>query len=371
MSQASDDRYALAKAAYGELTQRSFAEPQEATHALTKLSEFFPVCSPGGTTQVAEVAPGHKVLITAHIPQMCDEKGNGGDVFKERSSGTLCFRAVFLKKLAGGIGLEWIPSETRTEFPFRGFPQSGWCVTVHVAGRYRDWSGEWRTVSASKTLDLRDEVLDGTTKTDKQIARERADIASRAETMAKSRCIADACINRTIEADQVGAPIVCAKLYRTDPLDSSAAKAALYGGAREEPIEAHAEIVDEATGEVESKPGVGTSSAPHAPAGSPTRESGPGSGVSGANPATASSPPASAPKEFVIHNPGGPGHNKTFSKATAEELEAYLEFLMGRIASKSIPPAGMPAAKVKAKACADRIDELRAGPAPSIEDNPW
>lgn len=353
-----ENTYELARAAYGELTQRSFADPQSATAALTKLSQFFPVCAPGGTTQVAEVAAGHKVLITAHVPQMCDDQGNGGDVFKERSSGTICFRAAFLKKLAGGIGLEWIPSETRTSFPFAGHAQGGWCCTVVVAARYRDWSGEWRVVSASKTLDLRDEAEPKGTP--KQIARERGDIASRAETMAKSRCIADACIARTIAMEQVGAPIVCAKLYRTEPMDANAARDAMYGPPRE--------IIDHGTGEVidsvQGNHGAGPSSAPNAPAGSPPRESVASSGSAGTPPASASPAPSAAkeheiPKRVRADGTQFPDAGKTFAEASTDALQTYLEDAMALIGKGGIPEKHMVSAKAKAKACADEIDRRR------------
>ena len=211
MTAETDNRYALAKAAFDGLARRSYAAPTDATRALKQLAEFFPVVSPGGTLDVAEIAPGHKVSITAHVPQMCDDKGNGGDVFIERSSQSICFRAMFLKKLAGGVGHEWIPSETRISFPANNHPH---CCAVTVAGRYRDYTGQWRTVSASKVLDLRDEAIGDSAKSDKQLRREREDIASRAETMAKSRCIADACVDRTINAGDVlhGLPWGCGKV---------------------------------------------------------------------------------------------------------------------------------------------------------------
>lgn len=352
-----DDGYALARAAYNELTSRSYGDPQGATQALTKLAEFFPVCAPGGTTQVAKIPPGHEVLITAYVPEMCDDKGNGGDVFIERSSQSICFRAEFLKKLAAGIGLEWIPEAKKVSFPFAGHPQSGWCCTVSVAAKYRDWSGEMRVVDASKTLDLRDEALVGVDIKEKQLRRERSDIAARAETMAKSRCIADAAIKRTIRRDQVGAPIVCAKVYRTEPTDKDSgnrAASALYGG---DGIEsARPADVDEVTGEVQhGNPGRGPSSAPHAPAAAPTGNGGASSGVTAPSPSTASrAAPAAEAKPHLIPK-GYKGEGKTFAAATDDELAEYAMSLGARIASGEIPAPGAPAAKAKLAAAESEI----------------
>jgi len=343
--------YALARAAYNELTQRSYGDPQGATQAPTRLAEFFPVCAPGGTTQVAKIAPGHEVLITAYVPEMCDEKGNGGDVFIERSSQSICFRAAFLKKLAAGIGLTWLPGATETSFPANFHP---WCVTVKVAAEYRDWSGEMRTVSASKTLDLRDEAQPKGTP--KQIERERSDIAARAETMAKSRCIADAAIKRTIQRDQMGAPIVCAKVYRTDPTDPQAgnrAASALYGQGGIET--ARRADVDETTGEVTDGNPIRDASAPPATTADTPSNRGASSGETGAQPAPASrsSPPAT-PKVHKLPK-GVRGEGKTFPVAETDELADYAVALGQRITEGKIHAAGIPDAKVKLEAAKAEI----------------
>jgi len=321
----SDPRYELARAAYGELTQRTFSDPKSATQALTRLAEFFPVFAPGGTTNVAEIAPGHSLLISSYVPQMCDEKGNGGDVYRELSSGTLCFRAGFLKRLAAGIGLEWLPEQKRIEWPMRGLPQGGWCVTVTVVGRYRTYAGEWRTVDASKTLDLRDEAIVGTklATQEKQLRRERTDIQSRAETMAKSRCIADAAVKRTIEAEDVGRPVICASIYRTPSTDDvRAATSALYGetGA----------VIDHVEDTPQGNTGRPSSEAPVA---SPTREGGASSVETGPSPAAASPAGLSKSKPGCVHLPGHPEDGRTFAAASDDALRAYLDALANRIAA--------------------------------------
>lgn len=355
--------YALARAAYNELTSRSYGDPQGATQALTRLAEFFPVCAPGGTTQVAKIAPGHEVLITAYVPEMCDEKGNGGDVFIERSSQSICFRAAFLKKLAAGIGLTWLPGATETSFPANFHP---WCVTVKVAAEYRDWSGEMRTVSASKTLDLRDEAQPKGTP--KQIERERSDIAARAETMAKSRCIADAAIKRTIQRDQMGAPIVCAKVYRTDPTDPQAgnrAASALYGQGGIET--ARRADVDETTGEVTNGNPIRDVSAPPATTADTPGNRGASSGETGAQPAPASrvAPPREdIAKPYVIPK-GYKGTGKVFAVAADDELAEYVGALGNRIAAGEIPAPGMDAARAKLAAGeAELAKRAQSGDAP-------
>lgn len=341
MSEQSEDRgdYALAEC-------RAYDSPLSVTRALNELAKNFPVVAPGGTTECTMIPEGYGVSITAVIP-------GADDVYKDSGSGQTCFKAAFLKKLAAGVGIEWIPSETRR---LDNFAHPFVCSIV-VAGRYRDWSGDWRTISASHMLDLRDDAAHGMKDKPKQLEMARKNIAQLCETKAKSRAIADACVSRTIDPRDLDRPIPMAKLYRRDPADGQSgnrAASALYGG---DGIEsARPADVDEVTGEVQhGNPGRGPSSAPHAPAAAPTGNGGASSGVTAPSPSTASrAAPAAEAKPHLIPK-GYKGEGKTFAAATDDELAEYAMSLGARIASGEIPAPGAPAAKAKLAAAEAEI----------------
>lgn len=298
----------------------TYDKPLEVTRALRALAEQFPVVAPGGTTECHVVPEGYGVSVTAVIP-------TEDDVYKDKGSNATCFKATFLKKLAAGLGIEWVPSETRR---LDNFAHPFVCSIV-VAGRYRDWSGEWRTISGSHMLDLRDEAAHGMT--DKQLPMARKNIAQLCETKAKSRAIADACISRTIDPRDLNRPIPMAKLYRRDTIDSGEAKRALYG----EPRRVAADVIDVEPTTVEDTP-QGNTGRPssEAPVASPTRESGASSVETGPSPAAAS--PAgpsggSKSKPGCVHLPGHPEDGRTFAAASDDALRAYLDALATRIAA--------------------------------------
>lgn len=209
--------------------------PQAITSTLQQLAEHGPVVAPGGTVNCVAIAEGYTASITAiYLDQ--------GDVFKDRSSGATCLHAKALNKLAKGLGLEWLPEKTRRLDNF----QHPFVCSMAVAGRYRDYSGEWVVVSATHMLDLRDEAAHG--RSDKDLRRARKYIQQLCETMAKSRAIADACVDRAIHPTviQQGRPIVMAKVCRKDAVDAEGATASLYGQPQDgdEPRHVDAEVND-------------------------------------------------------------------------------------------------------------------------------
>ena len=296
---------------------KAYEKPTDVTTALAQLAEHFPVIAPGGTTSCAAIAEGCRVLLTSVIAYPPDRGTDGkevsgtGDVFKDKQTGKWCFHASFLKKLAAGVGIEWLADKTRR---LDNFADPFVCSMV-VAGRYRDYTGEWREITGAHQLDLRDGAAHG--KTPAQLVKARQYIQQLCETMAKSRAIADACVSRTIEERDLGRPIPMAKLYRVDALDADAARKALYGGGDGIESAKPADVVDPATGEVTqgshgadtSRPASGASGGPEA--------------SSGAAPASPASPP-SDPTQFTIGK-GLPGEGKTFAEATDDQLVAYVD----------------------------------------------
>lgn len=339
---------------------RQYDDPRKVTQALVKLAADFPVVCPGGTPEVSAIPQGYRVSLTAYLP-------TEADVYKDKGSGQTCFKATFLKKLAAGLGIEWLPSETRR---LDGFAHPFVCSMV-VAGRYRDWSGEWRTITGSHMLDLRDEAEHGMT--DKQLPQARRNIQQLCETKAKSRAIADACVSRTIDPRDLNRPIPCAKLYRADSdIDPAQASAAMYGQPRgDAPRSVEAEIMDDATGEVRSsgrfradtpsgKPAADPRAAAPSSAGA-TRE--PSSGPTTASP-TDPAPAAPAAKKDTsrtINNPGHSGHGKLFAVATEDELRAYDARLIETLSRKDLTGPHREAAEAKQRRLYEEIESRDAG----------
>lgn len=190
--------------------------PSDVTRVLQELTRVGPVIAPGGTTLCSAVADGHTVLITSITPEK-------NDTYVDRSSVAICFKATFLQKLAAGLGVEWLAEKTRRLDNFQ-HPQ---VASIVVGGRYRDYTGEWREISASHTLDLRDDAAHG--RSEKDLARARKYIHQLAETMAQSRAIAKACVDRTLAKEDVGRPMFMGKVYRTSPINPEMASSALFG----------------------------------------------------------------------------------------------------------------------------------------------
>ncbi len=209
--------------------------PGSITQALQALNELGPVVAPGGTLLCSGLAEGYGAIITAVTP-------TDDDVYVEFSSKKRCYTAAFLKKLAAGIGIEWDSMQTRR---LDGFVHPHVC-SVSVGGRYRDYSGAWRSISGDAQLDLRDEATHGV-KTAGELNRMRKKIQEHTITRAKSRAIADACVKRTQSEGAIGLQMYVCKVYRTEaePGAADAAQEALYGGAARP-----GETVDNETGEI-------------------------------------------------------------------------------------------------------------------------
>lgn len=211
--------------------------PNSITYALQELQRFGPVVAPGGALVCSGLAEGYAGVVTCITPDR--EVGRpGGDLYKDKSSGQICFSAKFLAKLAAGLGIEWDADKTRRLDAF----QHPYVCSLVVGGRYRDYTGEIREISASHTLDLRDEAAHG--RTDKELPRARKYIHQLCETMAQSRAIAKCGIDRTIHQNDLGRPISMVKVYRRDAVPGAAetARGALYGD--------RGETIDRETGEV-------------------------------------------------------------------------------------------------------------------------
>lgn len=206
--------------------------PPEITRALTELSRVGPVIAPGGTTVCSGIAEGYSAVVTQITPDAENIGKPGGDLYKDRSSGAICFSAKFLARLAAGLGIEWDATKTRR---LDSFQHPHVCSLV-VGGRYRDYTGEWREISASHTLDLRDDAAHG--RGEKDLARARRYIHQLCETMAQSRAIAKAGVDRALAQDDLGRPIFMAKVYRkgASEAESAAARAAMYGAAPGESV---------------------------------------------------------------------------------------------------------------------------------------
>jgi hypothetical protein len=363
MTQQAAEQPSPARMALAKWGGKAYEKPAEVTTALAQLAEHFPVIAPGGTTSCAAIAEGCRVLLTSVVAYP-PERGNDGkeiqgtgDVFKDAQTGKWCFHAAFLKKLAAGVGIEWLAEKTRR---LDNFSNPFVCSMV-VAGRYRDYTGEWREISGSHQLDLRDEAAHG--KTPNQLKKARQYIQQLCETMAKSRAIADACVSRTISENDLGRPIPMAKLYRVDALDAGAAKAALYGpGAGGDGIESArpAEVIEETTGEVTTQ-GRTTDNAGSRGAAEGEAPRGQSSGSSSGAPAGASASPASDPTKFIIGK-GLPGEGKSFAEATDDELVVYVEAAKKKYDAESAKwtEKGREGAMAKISAAHDEIDRRMA-----------
>ena len=300
----------------------TYEKPETASAALVAIAREYPLVCPGGTPQVNAIAEGYSVSVTNIRPVE-------GDTFKDRSSGAICFHADFLRRLAKGLGLAWLPQETRR---LDDMKDSFLCSMI-VAGQYRDYAGELVTVTGTHMLDLRDGAEHG--KTPAELKRARKSIQQLCETMAKSRAIADACVSRTMNPADMDKPIVMAKVFRIAPIDPDQAKAALYGPTKAaspapagDGIESakRAEVIDQHTGEVTQAP-------------APER-------------------PESSAKLTITTGKGYAGEGKTFAEASDDELLACHDAMKAKLAAEGAKwtAAGCEGAKRKIAAASAELD---------------
>lgn len=192
-------------------------KPNDVTQALSAMQQAgYPIAAPGGTVMCPSIPAGFAVGITAI-------KFSKDDTYQ--MDGVTCLKATALNRLARGLGISWLP-ETFRRLDDQTDPH--YCSFV-VAGEYRDYTGELVRVVGTRAVDLRDGSPEAKLMKAGQLARARVNIAQIAETKAKNRAIADACIGRQIHPRDLEREFVMAKVYRVEPVAPGMATDALYG----------------------------------------------------------------------------------------------------------------------------------------------